>query len=254
MTNGGSTRTLDGQIAMVTGASRGIGRAIATELGRHGATVIVNYRERHDAAAATVADVERAGGRAVARQADVSSCDAVTALVNATMREFGQIDTLVCNAGVVRSRFAALLSDDHWDAMHATGLRGTFSCVKETLPHMIARRRGTIVCVSSIVAHRGSEGLAGYAAVKGGVEAMVRALAVELGPKGIRVNAVAPGVIRTDMSRELLHLAGDELIEHIPQRRLGEPDEIARAVRFLVSDDASYITGAVLHVDGGLCA
>ena len=254
MTRGGSTGTLDGQIAIVTGASRGIGRAIAGELGRHGATVVVNYRARQDAAEATVAEIQNAGGRAVARQADVSSAADVLALVNQTMREFGQIDALVCNAAVVRSRFAALLSEEHWHEMHGVGLWGTFSCMKETLPHMIARGRGTITCVSSIAADRGSQGLVGYAAVKGGVDAMVRALAVELGPKGIRVNAVAPGVIRTDMSRELRHLVGDELIEHIPQRRIGEPDEVARAVRFLASDEASYITGAVLHVDGGLSA
>ncbi len=175
-------------------------------------------------------------------------------LFGRVLREFGQLDALVCNAGLVRSRLAAALSEAHWREMHAVGLWGTFACVQEALPHMIARRRGSITCLSSVAGERGARGLAGYAAVKGGVSAMVRALATELGPKGVRVNAVAPGVIRTDMSRELVHLSGEALVDHIPQRRLGEPDEVARAVRFLASDEASYITGAVLRVDGGLGA
>lgn len=246
--------TLNGQIAIVTGASRGIGRAVAIEVARHGATVVVNYRARADAAEATVAEIRSAGGRAVARRGDVSSAADAQALVDATVRDLGQLDALVCNAGIVRSRLAASLSDDEWKDMHATGLWGCFTCIQAALPHMIARGRGTITCISSIVAERGSPGLAGYAAVKGGVNAMVRSLAAELGPKGIRVNAVAPGVIRTDMSRELTQLSGDDLTRRIPLRRFGEPHEVARAVRFLASDDASYISGGILQVDGGLGA
>ncbi len=243
-----------GQVALVTGASRGIGRAVAVELGRHGASVLVNYVRQAEAAAETVAEVRDAGGQAQAHQADVSQAEQVRALVHATLRAFGQLDALVCNAGLVRSRLAPALSETHWREMHEVGLWGTFACMQEALPHMIARGRGSITCVSSVAGERGARGLSGYAAVKGGVSALVRALAAEVGPKGVRVNAVAPGVIRTDMSRELLHLRGDGLLEHIPQRRLGEAEEVARAVRFLASDEASYVTGAVLRVDGGLGA
>jgi 3-oxoacyl-[acyl-carrier protein] reductase len=255
MSHGTNTlQTLNGRVAIVTGASRGIGRAIARELARHGAAVVVNYRVREDAADATVAAIVEAGGRAVACCADVSSAAAIQTLVHRTLREFGQIDVLVCNAGLVWSRFAAMLSDDQWRAMHDVGLWGVFACIREVLPHMMVRGNGAITCVSSIAGERGAQGLAGYAAVKGGINAMVRALAAEVGPKGIRVNAVAPGIIGTEMSRELRHLAGEDLTRRIPQRRIGEPDEVARAVRFLASDDASYITGTVLHVDGGLGA
>ncbi len=246
--------TLSGQVALVTGASRGIGRAVAVELGRHGACVMVNYVRNAEAADQTVSEVRDAGGRAQAHQADVSQAEQVRGLVHATLRAFGQLDALVCNAALVRSRLAPTLSEAHWREMHEVGLWGTFACAQEALPHMIARGRGSITCLSSVAGERGARGLVGYAAVKGGVSALVRALAAEVGPKGVRVNAVAPGVIRTDMSRELLHLSGDELLRHIPQRRLGEAAEVARVVRFLASDEASYVTGAVLRVDGGLGA
>lgn len=246
--------SLSGQVGIVTGASRGIGHAIALELARHGLTVVINYRENTVAAEATAAEITSAGGRAVTCRADVSSVSDVQAMIARTMREFGRIDALVCNAAVARSRLAPMTSDTDWQRMHATGLWGSYSCITETVPHMMALGRGTITCISSIVASRGSAGLSGYAAVKGGVEAMVRSLAVELGPKGIRVNAVAPGVIQTDMTRDLKHLKLDDLIRQIPQRRVGEAQEIAKAVRFLASDDAGYITGAVLAVDGGLSA
>jgi 3-oxoacyl-[acyl-carrier protein] reductase len=246
--------TLSGQAALVTGGSRGIGRAVALELARHGASVLVNWVRAGDAAEQTVASIAAEGGRALAHQADVSDAAAVRGLVGRALTEFGRLDVLVCNAGLVRSRLAATLSADDWHAMHAVGLWGAFACVQEALPQMITQRRGSIVCLSSVAAERGARGLSGYAAVKGGLLAMVRSLATELGPKGVRVNAVAPGVIRTDMSRELVHLSGDDLLRHVPQRRLGEPDEVARAVRFLASDEASYITGAVLRVDGGLGA
>jgi 3-oxoacyl-[acyl-carrier protein] reductase len=246
--------TLSGQIAIVTGASRGIGRAIASELAAAGATVVVNYRVREDAATETVGGIRAAGGQAMACRADVSSPAGISSLVAATIAQFGRVDALVCNAGLVRSRLGALLTDEQWHEMHEVGLWGAFACAREVLPHMMAQGRGTITCVSSIAGVRGAQGLVGYAAVKGGVNAMVRALAVELGPKGIRINAVAPGLIRTDMSQELRDYIGDDLIRRIPQRRIGEPREVASAVRFLASDEAGYITGAVLQVDGGLGA
>ncbi len=248
----GLAGTLAGKAALVTGASRGIGRAIAVELARHGAAVVVNYREREAAAAETVAEIAAAGGRAVACRADVSRPEEIARLVAFAVRELGGLEVLVCSAAAVLSKLAALQTAEEWRAVLDVGLVGPFLCIREALPHMIARRRGSIICVSSIVARRGSTGLASYAAAKGGLEALVRTLAVELAKKKIRVNAVAPGIIQTDMTAELRHLAPEEMLKHIPLGRFGEPAEVARAVRFLASDEASYITGEVLGVHGGL--
>ena len=243
---------LEGRAALVTGASRGIGRAIALELARHGAAVAVSYRERREAAEETAAGIEALGGRSLACQADVSRQEDVARLVERTVRELGAVDVLVCNAAVVLSKLASLQTVEDWRSVLDVDLMGPFLCIREAIPHMLARRRGSIICVSSIVAQRGSTGLASYAAAKGGLEAMVRALAVELAKKRIRVNAVAPGVIQTEMTAELRHLSSDEILKHIPLGRFGEPEEVARAVRFLASDDASYITGETLGVHGGL--
>lgn len=243
---------LEGRAALVTGASRGIGRAVALELARHGAAVAVSYRERREAAEETAAGIAALGGRSFACQADVSRQEDVARLVERTVRELGAIDVLVCNAAVVLSKLAPLQSVEEWRSVLDVDLLGPFLCIREAIPHMLARRRGSIICVSSIVAQRGSTGLASYAAAKGGLEAMVRALAVELAKKKIRVNAVAPGVIQTEMTAELRHLSSDEILKHIPLGRFGEPEEVARAVRFLASDDASYITGETLGVHGGL--
>lgn len=243
---------LEGRAALVTGASRGIGRAIALELARHGAAVAVSYRERREAAEAVAAEIVAEGGQALACQADVSREEDVARLVERTVRELGAVDVLVCNAAVALSKLAPLQTVEDWRSVLDVDLLGPFLCVREAVPHMLARRRGSIICVSSIVARRGSTGLASYAAAKGGLEAMVRALAVELAKKKIRVNAVAPGVIQTEMTAELRHLSPDEVLKHIPLGRFGEPEEVARVVRFLASDDASYITGETLGVHGGL--
>ncbi len=244
--------TLSGRSALVTGASRGIGRAIALELARHGAAVVVNYRQREADALAVVAAIAAAGGRAVACRADVAQPEEVARLVATAVAELGGLDVLVCSAAAVLSKLAALQTAEDWKAILDVGLVGPFLCIREALPQMIAQRRGSIICVSSIVARRGSTGLASYAAAKGGLEAMVRTLAVELAKKRIRVNAVAPGIIQTDMTAELRHLSAEEILQHIPMGRFGEPAEVARAVRFLASDDASYITGEVIGVHGGL--
>jgi 3-oxoacyl-[acyl-carrier protein] reductase len=173
-------------------------------------------------------------------------------MVAQAARALGGIDVLVCNAAVVLSRLAPLQTVEDWRAMLDVDLIGPFLCIRETVPHMMARRRGSIICISSIVARRAGTGLASYAAAKGGLESMVRTLALELAKKKIRVNAVAPGVVETDMTSELRHLSPEELLRHVPLGRFGEPEEVARAVRFLASDDASYITGEVLGVHGGL--
>lgn len=243
---------LDGKVAIVTGGSRGIGRAISRELAAAGATVVVNYKTAADAADAAVAEITSAQRRAVAVQADVTNEADVKRLVSSTLASFGRLDVLVCNAGIVKDKLLAGMSLEDWESVIATNLRGPFLCVREALPTMIGAKSGSIVLLSSIAADRGGRGHANYSAAKGGVNAMVRALAVELAPKKIRVNAVSPGVIVTDMSERIRQVAEDEVMRQIPLKRYGRPEEVARAVRFLASDEASYITGEILHVTGGL--
>ncbi len=244
--------TLEGRTALVTGGGRGIGRAVALELAVHGAAVVVDYHRRRDAAEETVAEITHAGGRAVACCADVADESAVAQLVRTALRHFGSLDVLVCNAGIVHGQLAALQSMDDWQRTLQVNLTGPFLCIREALPHLIVGGHGSIVCISSRLADRGAGGLAGYSASKGAVNALVRSLAVELGRKRIRINAVAPGLVETDMTADLPDGTLAQARDHLPLRRLGQPREIARVVRFLASDDASYVTGEVIGVNGGL--
>ena len=240
------------RVAIVSGASRGIGRAVALELSRSGAAVVVNYRENEAAAAEVVSLIEGSGGSALAVRADVSLESDVKQLVGASLRRFGRIDVMVANAGIVRDRLAAGMSVQDWDAVIATNLRGPFLCVRECLPEMMRQKSGVFVLLSSVAAVRGGRGHCNYAASKGGINALVRSLAIELAPKRIRVNAVAPGVIETEMSERVREAAAEEILAKIPLRRYGTAQEVACAVRFLASPDAAYITGEVLHVTGGM--
>jgi 3-oxoacyl-[acyl-carrier protein] reductase len=244
--------TLADTNAVVTGASRGLGRAIARELARAGAAVVVNYRSDRQAAEEVVAGIVADGGRAHAFRADVSQEAEVARLAAFALETLGRVDVLVCNAGVTRDGLCAAMSLSEWNDVIDTNLRGPFLCIRAFLRDMIRRKAGSIVALSSVAAERGGRGHANYAASKGGLTAMVRSLAVELAPKRIRVNAVAPGVITTDMTRLIREMGADEILSAIPMARYGEPEEVARAVRFLASDEASYITGEVLHVTGGL--
>ncbi len=244
-------RRFAGQTAIVTGGSRGIGRAIACRLAREGAAVVIGYLSAHDDAESVVQEIAAAGGEAQAFQADVRDDEAVKELVRFTARRYKRIDVLVANAGAVRDQLVGVMSTEHWDAVLETNLRGTFLCVREVLPFMMRGRSGSIVCLSSVAAVKAGRGHANYVAAKGGVNALVRSLAVELAPRRIRVNAVSPGVVETAMSKRVRDLAGDEILAGIPLRRYGNPDDVANAVCFLASDEASYITGEVLHVTGG---
>jgi 3-oxoacyl-[acyl-carrier protein] reductase len=241
----------EGRTALVTGGSRGIGRAVAVQLAREGATVVVNYLQAADQAEAVVAKIVADGGNAVACQADVGDETDVRRLVRSAVREFGRVDLLVANAGTVRDQLIGTMTLDAWEAVIRTNLRGPFLCIREVLPFMMQRRSGTVVCVTSIAADRAGRGHGNYVAAKGGLSSLVRSLAVELAPKGIRVNAVSPGVILTDMTRRVRDLAEGELLAQIPLKRFGQPEEVAKAVCFLASDDASYITGEILQVTGG---
>jgi 3-oxoacyl-[acyl-carrier protein] reductase len=246
-----AARRFDGLTAIVTGGSRGIGRAIACRLAREGAAVVVGYLSARDDAEAVVQEIEAAGGEALALQADVRDDDAVKELVRCAARRFKRVDVLVASAGAVRDQLVGMMSTEQWDDVLETNLRGTFLCVREVLPFMMRARSGSIVCLSSVAAVKAGRGHANYVAAKGGVSAMVRSLAVELAPRRIRVNAVSPGVIETSMSKRVRDLAGDEILAGIPLRRYGIPDDVANAVCFLASNEASYITGEILHVTGG---
>lgn len=221
------------------------------EFAGEGAAVVVNYKDRKDDAEAVVEQIKSGGGTAFAFQADVTSEADVRKLVDFTIRQFSRIDILVCNAGIVRDQLVAVMSLDDWESVIGTHLRGTFLCVRETTPYFMSQKSGSIVTISSIAADKAGRGHANYAAAKGGINALTRSLAIELAPKGIRVNAVSPGVILTDMTKRIRNLAEKEIIGMIPLKRLGEPEEVAIAVRFLASKEAAYITGEVLHVTGG---
>jgi 3-oxoacyl-[acyl-carrier protein] reductase len=242
---------LAGLSAIVTGASRGIGRAIATELASEGAAVTANYCTHQEQAEQLVAEIRSGGGRADAFGADVSSETGVRQLVEFAIAQHGRLDILVCNAGVTRDMLLGSMKLEDWESVIDANLRSVFLSIREVIPHMMSQRSGAIVSLSSIAAERGGRGHANYVASKGAINAITRSLAVELAPRGIRVNAVAPGIIVTDMTKHVRSFAEDELKGQIPLKRFGEPKEVARAVCFLVSPDASYITGEILHVTGG---
>lgn len=241
---------LSGKSVIVTGGSRGIGRAIVELLAAEGANVTFFYRDSN--AAAQVADAARAAGYNVtADQVDIRDPQSCNAAVERVAERCGRIDVLVNNAGVIRDNLLALLEDDDIRTVLDTNVTGVFNVTRAVVPHMISKRAGKIINLSSVSGEKGGRGQTNYAASKGAINAFTRALAVELASRRITVNAVAPGVIETEMSREVRDRAADEVKSRILLRRFGTPQEVARAVWFLASSHADYITGQVLHVDGG---
>ncbi len=244
-------KRLEGQVAIVTGASRGIGRAVAIALATEGAKVVVNYAKSSQAADAVVAEIKGMGSEAIALQADVAQTEQVDALFSAVLEQWSRIDVLVNNAGITRDTLLIRMKLEDWQAVIDLNLTGVFLCTKAASKVMLKQRSGRIINVTSVVGEMGNAGQANYSASKAGVIGFTKTIAKEVASRGITVNAVAPGFITTDMTADLK--VGEEVLKMIPLGRYGEPDEVAGLIRFLAADAAAaYITGQVINVDGGM--
>lgn len=242
----------NGQAAIVTGASRGIGREIALKLAEEGAKVVVNYSGSKEKAEAVAAEIIAKGGEAIVHQANVANADEVKGLVDATVAAFGSVDILVNNAGITRDNLIMRMKEEDWDAVIDTNLKSVFLCTKAVSRQMMKQRSGSIVNVASIVGVAGNAGQANYVASKAGVIGLTKTTAKEFAARHIRVNAVAPGFIETEMTDVLPEDVKGTMLTQIPLAKLGQAKEIANVVAFLASDEASYMTGQTLHVDGGM--
>ncbi|HEY4600159.1 MAG TPA: 3-oxoacyl-[acyl-carrier-protein] reductase [Cerasibacillus sp.] len=243
---------LTDQVALVTGASRGIGREIALELARHGAHVAVNYAGSKEKAESVVQEIEALGRKAIAIQADVKDESSVKQMVKEVTQTFNRLDILVNNAGITKDNLIMRMKEEDFADVIDTNLKGVFLCTKAVTRQMMKQRSGRIINMASIVGVTGNPGQANYVAAKAGVIGLTKTTAKELASRNILVNAVAPGFISTDMTAVLTDEQKEEMLKMIPLAKLGEPEQVAKVVRFLASVDANYITGQVIHVDGGM--
>ena len=243
---------LDGKVALVTGASRGIGRAIAIRLASEGAKVAINFAGNQKAAEEVKGEIEKNGGEAILVKANVADSAAVDEMFAKVIEAFGTVDILVNNAGITRDGLLIRMKDEDFDAVIDTNLKGVFHCTKAAAKIMMKKRSGRIVNMSSVVGLMGNAGQTNYAAAKAGVLGFSKSAAKELAARGVTVNMVAPGFIDTDMTAVLSDKVKDAMVQEIPMRKMGRPEDVANAVLFLVSDCSSYITGQVVNVDGGM--
>ena len=241
------------KIAVVTGGSRGIGAAIAKKLASQGMTVIINYCGSEDRALAVKSEIEAAGGQAEAWRCDVSDCGQCESFVKAVMEKYGRIDVLVNNAGITRDGLMMRMSDEDFSRVIDTNLKGTFYMMRFASRHMLKAKKGRIINMASVVGLMGNAGQVNYAASKAGVIGATKSAAKELASRGITVNAIAPGFIDTEMTGALSEKVQEQILTQIPLGTFGKPEDIANCAAFLASDEAAYITGQVIQVDGGMC-
>ena len=244
--------SLAGKVAVVTGGSRGIGRAICLQLAEKGAKVVINYVSRSDAAEETRAQVEAIGGECLLVKFNVADTSEVQEAFKEIIVECGRIDILVCNAGITRDSLLIKMKEDAWDEVMAVNLKGAFNCIKEGCRPMMKKRWGRIIVVTSVVGFAGNAGQVNYSAAKAGLMGLARSSARELASRGITVNCVAPGFIDTDMTSDLPETVKEKMLAEIPLGVFGQPDDIAGAVTYLASDAARYVTGQAIHVNGGM--
>jgi 3-oxoacyl-[acyl-carrier protein] reductase len=247
-----SNKTLENKTAVVTGASRGIGRAVAIKLASLGANIVLNYRSSIKSVEEVLAEIKAMGGNAVAVQGDISSFAEAEKVIKAAVENFGSLDILVNNAGITKDGLLARMKEEDFDSVIETNLKGAFNCIRHATPIMMKQRRGRIINMSSVVGVAGNAGQINYAASKAGVIGMTKSAAKELASRGITVNAIAPGFIQTDMTDALSDKVKEELLSGIPLKRLGQADEVAELAAFLASESASYITGQVININGGM--